>query len=137
VRVKGFAPERVWRKRYRHIREFERLLDEEGTTVVKLFLNISEDEQRARMQDRIDDPSERWKFRRGDLDDRVLWDDYQAAFQEALRETSTPKAPWYVVPADSKWVRNLVVAKILRDHLRRIDPQFPPAEEGVEGLVVT
>jgi PPK2 family polyphosphate:nucleotide phosphotransferase len=137
VRVKGFAPERVWRKRYRHIREFERLLDEEGTTVVKLFLNISKDEQRARMQDRIDDPSERWKFRKGDLDDRALWDDYQAAFQEALRETSTATAPWYVVPADRKWVRNLVVAKILRDHLRRIDPQFPPAEEGVEGLVVT
>lgn len=136
VRVKGLAPEQVWRKRYRHIREFERLLDDEGTTIVKLFLNISKEEQRARMQDRIDDPAERWKFRKGDLADRALWDDYQRAFQEALRETSTAAAPWYVVPADHKWVRNLVVAKVLRHHLRQIDPQFPPAEEGVEGLVV-
>lgn len=136
VRVKGFAPEEVWRRRYRHIREFERMLGDEGTRVVKLFLNISKDEQRLRMQDRIDDPAERWKFRVGDLDDRALWDDYQRAFRDALRETSTATAPWYVVPADRKWVRNLVVAKILRHHLRAIDPQYPPPEAGVEGLVV-
>jgi PPK2 family polyphosphate:nucleotide phosphotransferase len=136
VRVKGFAPEPVWKRRYRHIREFERMLTDEGTHVVKLFLNISKDEQRLRMQDRIDDPGERWKFRAGDLDDRARWDDYQAAFRDALRETSTAAAPWYVVPADHKWVRNLVVAKILRHHLRAIDPQYPPPEEGVDGLVV-
>jgi len=136
VRVKGFAPEEVWRRRYRHIREFERMLGDEGTHVVKLFLNISKDEQRLRMQDRIDDPAERWKFRIGDLDDRALWDDYQRAFRDALHETSTATAPWYVVPADRKWVRNLVVAKILRHHLRAIDPQYPPAEESIEGLVV-
>ena len=81
MRVKGFAPEAVWRRRYRHIREFERMLGDEGTHVVKLFLNISKDEQRLRLQDRIDDPDERWKFRVGDLDDRALWDDYQAAFR--------------------------------------------------------
>lgn len=137
VRVKGFAPEPVWRRRYRHIREFERMLGDEGTHVVKLFLNISKEEQRLRMQDRIDDPAERWKFRKGDLDDRALWDDYQAAFGDALRETSTTAAPWYVVPGDRKWVRNLVVAKILRHHLRAIDPQYPPAEDGTAGLVVS
>jgi PPK2 family polyphosphate:nucleotide phosphotransferase len=137
VRVRDFAPEAVWKRRYRHIREFERMLADEGTHVVKLFLHISKEEQRLRMQDRIDDPAERWKFRLGDLDDRALWDDYQRAFRDALRETSTTAAPWYVVPGDRKWVRNLVVARIMRHHLRAIDPQYPPAEEGVEGLVVT
>jgi len=136
VRVKQFAPEDVWRKRYRHIREFERMLGDEGTRVVKLFLNLSKDEQKARLQDRVDDPTERWKFRKGDLDDRALWDDYQAAFTDALRETSTAEAPWYVVPADRKWVRNLLVAEILRHHLRLIDPHYPEPEEGVEGIVV-
>jgi PPK2 family polyphosphate:nucleotide phosphotransferase len=136
VRVKGLAPEPVWRRRYGHIRDFERLLHDEGTEVVKLFLNVSPEEQRERLQDRIDSPDERWKFRAGDLDDRALWDDYMEAFEAALSETSTDAAPWYVVPADRKWVRNLVVAKILRHHLERIDPTFPPPEDGIDGLVV-
>lgn len=137
VRVKEFVPEAVWKRRYRHIREFERVLTDEGTHVAKVFLHLSNEEQRERMQDRVDDPTERWKFRKGDLDDRALWDDYQSAFRDALRETSTANAPWYVVPADRKWVRNLVVAKILRHHLRVIDPGFPPAEDDIEGIVVT
>jgi PPK2 family polyphosphate:nucleotide phosphotransferase len=136
VRVKSLAPEAVWRRRYGHIRDFERLLTDAGTQVVKLFLNISSEEQRARLQDRLDSPDERWKFRAGDLDDRKLWDEYMAAFVDALTETSTADAPWYVVPADRKWVRNRVVARILRHHLERIDPQYPPAEEGIEGTVV-
>jgi PPK2 family polyphosphate:nucleotide phosphotransferase len=136
VRVKGFAPEHVWRRRYKHIREFERMLSDEGTHVLKLYLNVSNDEQRARLQDRVDDPSERWKFRRGDLEDRALWTDYQEAFQDALRKTSRSNAPWYVVPGDHKWVRNLVVARIVRHHLASIDPQYPPAEPGVEGILV-
>jgi PPK2 family polyphosphate:nucleotide phosphotransferase len=136
VRVKELVPERVWRRRYRHIREFERMLGDEGTTVIKLFLNISKDEQRERLQDRIDDPTERWKFRAADLAERELWDDYQLAFGEALRETSTTDAPWYVVPGNRKWVRNLVVAKLLEHHLRTLDPQYPPAEPGVEQLIV-
>jgi polyphosphate kinase 2 (PPK2 family) len=103
---------------------------------VKLFLHISSDEQRARLQDRVDSPDERWKFRRGDLDDRALWDEYQLAFRDALRATSTPTAPWYVVPADRKWARNLAVARILRDELESLDPQYPPAEDGIEGLRV-
>jgi PPK2 family polyphosphate:nucleotide phosphotransferase len=137
VRVHGLVPKAVWRRRYRQIREFERTLGEEGTTVVKLFLHISQEEQRLRLQDRIDSPDERWKFRKGDLDDRARWDDFMAAFRDALRATSTDAAPWYVVPADRKWVRNLAVAHVLRHHLERLDPQYPEPEEGIEGLVVT
>ena len=136
VRVKGFAPKPVWQRRYEHIREFEELLVDEGTTVVKCFLHVSLDEQRERLQERIDDPEKRWKFRKGDLDDRALWPEYTKAYEEALRRTSTAAAPWYVVPADRNWVRNLAVAKILLHHLRRIDPQLPAAEEGIEGLIV-
>jgi PPK2 family polyphosphate:nucleotide phosphotransferase len=136
VRVKGLAPESVWRKRYGHIRDFERLLVDEGTHIVKLFLNISSEEQRERLQDRVDDPDERWKFRLGDLDDRALWDDYQRAFRDAIRETTTDDAPWYVVPADRKWVRNLVVAKLLHHHLDLIGPEYPANDEGIEGVVV-
>ncbi len=136
VRVKEFVPEAVWKRRYGHIRNFERLLVDEGTHVVKIFLNVSKEEQRERLQDRVDDPDERWKFRLGDLDDRVLWDDYQTAYRDAIRKTTTDDAPWYVVPADRKWVRNLVVAKILRHHLDAIDPQYPPPEEGIDDVVV-
>lgn len=137
VRVKGLAPATTWRKRYDHLRHFEEMLTDEGTHVVKLFLHVSKEEQRLRLQDRVDDPDERWKFRLGDLDDRALWPAYQRAFQDALQKTSTPDAPWYVVPGDRKWVRNLVVAAILRHHLEALDPQYPPAAEGIEGTVVT
>ncbi len=137
VRVKQLVSEPVWRKRYGHIRDFERMLHDEGTHVVKLFLNISNEEQRERLQDRVDDPDERWKFRLGDLDDRALWDDYQRAFRDAIRETATDDAPWYVVPADRKWVRNLVVARVLRHHLEHLDPEFPEPEQGIEGVIVS
>jgi PPK2 family polyphosphate:nucleotide phosphotransferase len=136
VRVKRLVPDEVWKRRFGHIRDFERMLVDEGIHVVKIYLNVSKEEQRLRFQDRIDDPAERWKFRLGDLDDRKLWDDFRLAYRDAIRETSTDAAPWYVVPGDRKWVRNLVVAKILRHHLELIDPRYPPAEPGVEGLVV-
>jgi PPK2 family polyphosphate:nucleotide phosphotransferase len=136
VRVKQLVPAARWRKRYAHIRGFEQLLADEGTTIVKLYLNVSDEEQRRRLQDRVDSPDERWKFRTGDLEDRALWDDYMAAFQDALRKTSVEHAPWYVVPGDRKWVRNLAVARILRYHLEQLDPQYPPPEPGVEGIVV-
>jgi len=136
VRVKNFAPRSVWSKRYDHIRGFEQLLVDEGTTVIKCFLNVSKDEQRERLQERVDDPMKRWKFRLGDLEDRALWPKYQQAYQEAVERTSTPDAPWYVVPADRNWVRNLAVAKILLHHLERLDPQIPPPEPGIDGLVV-
>lgn len=136
VRVKGLAPRAVWSKRYGHIKGFEELLTAEGTSVVKLFLNISKEKQRERFQDRIDSPDEQWKFRLGDLDDRALWPEYMKAYRDALAKTSTPAAPWYVVPADRKWVRNLVVARILRHTLEQLDPQYPPPEQGLDGLVV-
>jgi PPK2 family polyphosphate:nucleotide phosphotransferase len=136
VRVKRLAPDKVWKKRYGHIKAFEQMLVDEGTTVVKVFLNVSKDEQRERLQDRVDSPDERWKFRRGDLDDRALWNDYQQAFHEMMVRTSTVSAPWYVVPADRKWVRNLCVAAIMRHTLDELDPQYPEPEEGIEGIVV-
>ena len=136
VRVKEFVPEEVWQRRYDHIANFEQMLVDEGTDVIKFFLNVSKDKQRERFQDRVDDPDERWKFRLGDLDDRALWSDYMDAFRDALRRTSTDGAPWYVVPGDRKWVRNLLVAKVLRHHLELIDPQYPPLEDDIEGLVI-
>jgi PPK2 family polyphosphate:nucleotide phosphotransferase len=136
VRVHGLVPEERWRRRYRHIREFERLLADEGTTVVKVMLHISAAEQRQRFQERIDDPAKRWKFRAGDLEDRKRWDDFQAAYEEALTETSTDWAPWYVVPADRNWVRDVAVAEILVHHLDALDPQYPKADPAVVGLQV-
>jgi polyphosphate kinase 2 (PPK2 family) len=125
VRVRGLVADRVWRQRYEHIRGFERMLVDEGTTVVKVFLHLSRDEQRQRLQERLDDPEKRWKFRLGDLDDRRLWDDYMTAYEDAIRETSTEWAPWYVVPADHNWVKALAVATLLVDELERMDPQLP------------
>ncbi|MFN8187259.1 MAG: PPK2 family polyphosphate kinase [Gaiellales bacterium] len=136
VRVKELVPEQVWRPRYAQIREFERLLVESGTTIVKVFLHISKDEQRERLQERLDDPLKTWKFRLGDLDDRRRWDDFQAAYEDALTETSTEWAPWYVVPANSKRVRNLAVARLLVGILRDLDPQIPPPPDGLDGIVV-
>ncbi len=136
VRVKDLTPPSRWRRRYDHIRDFERMLVDEDTAVVKLYLHISKEEQRARLQDRLDSPDERWKFRRGDLGERARWDDYMAAYRDALRETSMPNAPWFVVPGDRKWVRNLAAAWILRDALERLDPRYPDPEPGNEDLVV-
>jgi PPK2 family polyphosphate:nucleotide phosphotransferase len=136
VRVKEFVPKAVWSKRFDHINAFEQMLVDEGTTVVKVFLHVGKDEQRERLQERVDDPEKRWKFRAGDLDDRALWPKFQAAYQDAIRRTSTEAAPWYVVPADRNWVRNLAVAKILLDALERMDPKLPPAEPGIEGRIV-
>lgn len=136
VRVKELVPREVWKRRYAQIRDFERLLVEEGTTIVKVLLHISKDEQRERLQERLDDPTKTWKFRLGDLDDRKHWDAFQAAYEDALTETSTEWAPWYVVPANSKWVRNIAVARMLVGILREMDPQVPPPQDGLEGIVV-
>jgi len=125
VRVRKLAPERVWKRRPHHIREFERLLADEGTTVVKVFLHISKDEQRTRLQERLEDPEKRWKFRVEDLDDRRRWDEFQQAYEDVIRQTSTGRAPWYVVPADRKWVRNVAVAELLVATLEAIDPELP------------
>ncbi|MGI9052186.1 MAG: polyphosphate kinase 2 family protein, partial [Ilumatobacteraceae bacterium] len=137
VRVKQLAPPERWRARYDLIREFERSLVAEGTAVVKLFLHVSKEEQGRRLQDRIDSPDERWKFRLGDLDDRARWSDFMTAYHDALERTSTPDAPWYVVPGDRKWVRNLTVAHILHHHLTQLDPHYPEPAEDLTGVVIT
>jgi PPK2 family polyphosphate:nucleotide phosphotransferase len=137
VRVKNLVADEVWEKRYRHIREFERMLTDEGTTIVKLFLNISKDEQKERLQARLEEPDKNWKFNTADLADRALWDDYQEAFESALSETATEFAPWYVVPANRKWYRNLVVASILVDTLERMDPTYPPPEAGIDEVLIS
>ena len=137
VRVHGLVPEDVWQRRYGHLCDFERLLADEGTTVLKLFLHISRDEQAERLQSRLDDPSKHWKFSLGDLAERERWDDYQEAFREMLERTSTEHAPWYVVPADRKWFRNLLVSELMVDALERLDPQFPPPTDDLDGVVVT
>ena len=136
VRVNELVPEPVWRARYEHIRNFEELLTASGTTVVKFFLHISPEEQAERLQARLDDPTKRWKFEAADLDVRKNWDAYQRAFEDALGETSTHDAPWYVIPADRKWYRNWAVLQVLLATMARIDPQFPPEQEGLEGLTV-
>ncbi len=136
VRMHELAPEEVWRRRYAHLRAFEELLVDEGTTVLKVFLNVSREEQRVRLQERIDDPEKRWKFRRDDLKVRERFDEWVAAWDEALTETSTAWAPWYVVPGDRNWVKALAVAELLAGTLKRLDPQLPEPEPGIDGLVV-
>ena len=137
VRVRKLAPKSVWSKRPGHINEFERMLSDEGTTIVKVYLHLSKEEQRERLQERVDNPEKRWKFRAGDLDDRALWDDYMKAFEETITETSTNWAPWYVVPTDRNWVRNVGVASLLVETLRELDPQIPDPEKGIAGTIVS
>jgi PPK2 family polyphosphate:nucleotide phosphotransferase len=132
VRVHELVPEAVWRPRYEQINEFERLLSENGTTILKFFLHISRGEQRERLLARLDDPTKYWKFSAGDLAERDRWDAYTAAYQEALARTSTAHAPWYIVPADKKYVRDLLVAQIVVDTLERMDPKYPGPPEGLE-----
>ncbi|MFN8518028.1 MAG: polyphosphate kinase 2 family protein [Chloroflexota bacterium] len=136
VRVHDLVPKSVWGRRYRHINEFERMLVDEGTTIVKLFLYIDRDEQRERLQARLDDPDKRWKFSTGDLGERELWPDYIQAFEDVLERTSTEWAPWYLIPANRKWFRNLAVAHILGETLDALDPRFPQPEEGLEDIVI-
>ena len=135
VRVRKLVPDDVWRQRYQQITDFERLLTESGTTIVKLFLHISKEEQAERLRARLDDPEKNWKFEEGDIADRALWDDYTAAYEEAIARCSTPWAPWYVVPADKKKARNHLVAEIVAGALDRMNPRYPRADERVLGLL--
>jgi PPK2 family polyphosphate:nucleotide phosphotransferase len=136
VRVLGLVSPEACRRRYHHVREFERMLSDEGTTVVKAFLHISKAEQAERFRARLDDPDKRWKFRKGDLETRARWDEYAACYEEALTETSTGWAPWYVVPADRKWVRNVAVARLLVETLESLNPRFPEPEEDLSGITI-
>ena len=127
-RVDELVAETVWSKRYKQINDWERTLVEEGTTVVKFFLHISREEQRQRLQARYDDPTKRWKFKLGDLAERAKWDAYQAAFDDALERCSTEAAPWYCIPADHKWFRDLAIGEILAGVLDDLKPVYPPGE---------
>jgi PPK2 family polyphosphate:nucleotide phosphotransferase len=125
VRVRKLAPSSVWQPRYQQICDFERMLVENGTVIVKCCLHISKDEQKERLQERLDDPQKNWKFRLGDLDDRAQWDAYTVAYRDMLAKTSTEAAPWYVVPADDNRVRNYFVARLLVDTLESLDLRYP------------
>ena len=136
VRVHGLINEKEWRARYELIEAFEAMLRDGGTKVVKLFLHISKDEQRRRLEDRLHEPDKRWKFQADDVKERELWDAYQVAYEEAINATSTMDAPWYVVPADHKWFRNWVVSTILVETLRVLDPKYPkPPDLTTEDIV--
>jgi PPK2 family polyphosphate:nucleotide phosphotransferase len=126
VRVRELVPPERWERRYGHINDFERMLADEGTTILKFFLHISKEEQARRLRARLEDPSRHWKFDPGDLEDRALWDRYEEAFETMLSRTSTPWAPWYVVPANRKWYRNLVVARVLMQTLEGLGLRHPP-----------
>ncbi len=136
VRVKGLVPDEVWRTRYRLINDFERLLIESGTTILKFFLHISRAEQKERLEARISDPEKHWKFDPADLVERKSWDAYQEAFADAIGRCSTADAPWLVVPADRKWLRNYLVAKTVADTLEAMDPRYPEGPKDLGHLVV-
>jgi PPK2 family polyphosphate:nucleotide phosphotransferase len=136
VRVKQLVPEEVWRKRYHIINEFEQMLTLNNITVIKFFLHISKEEQKQRLESRLQDPDKRWKFSTNDVNERRLWDDYQQAYEYAINNCSTTYAPWYVVPANKKWYRNLVIARAIADTLEAMNPQYPPAEQGLENLII-
>jgi PPK2 family polyphosphate:nucleotide phosphotransferase len=125
VRVKKLFPDEVWQRRQQHVVDFERMLAEEGTTIVKIFLHISKDEQKERLEARLENPRKHWKFNPDDLADRARWDEFMKAYEDVIGKTSTDFAPWYIVPADRKWYRNLCVARIMLDTLGKLDMQLP------------
>jgi PPK2 family polyphosphate:nucleotide phosphotransferase len=136
VRVHNIVPPEVWKKRFDQINEFERNLAESGTTILKFYLHIDKDEQKERLQARLDDPTKRWKFRLGDLEERKLWDEYMAAYEDALSKTSTEYAPWYIVPANRKWYRDLIISSVLVETLEGLKMKYPESEENLDGVVV-
>lgn len=128
VRVHELVPKAVWQSRYRQIMDWERMLTETGTTIVKFFLHIDRDEQRKRLQERYENPRKRWKFSPGDIEERKMWDDYMGAYEDALSRTSTSDSPWYVIPANRNWFRNLAISTILADTLAELKPDYPDVE---------
>jgi PPK2 family polyphosphate:nucleotide phosphotransferase len=135
-RVMGQIDEAECERRFRQIRDFEAMLAETGTTIIKCLLHISKDEQRSRIQSRIDDPTKHWKFDVSDLEARKHWDAYEAAYRDALAATSTEHAPWYVIPADSKSHRNLMVAELLLRLMEGLKLEYPPAKPELKGLTI-
>jgi polyphosphate kinase 2 (PPK2 family) len=134
VRVKDLAPEALWRSRFDSINDFERMLVREGTTILKFFLHISREEQLEKFRERIERPDKYWKWSENDIKEREHWDDYQQAYEDAINATSTPWAPWYVVPVDHRWYRNYVVARVLAATLEAMGPRFPEPAEDVKAF---
>jgi len=137
VRVHELVPEEVWSKRYEQINNFEKMLTENGTVILKFFLHVSRDEQKERMQERVEDPAKRWKFSPGDLDERKLWDKYTDAYRDALRKCSTEWAPWYVVPADSNKARNYLIAKRIVKTLEDLNLEYPEPKTDLQEYLKT
>ena len=135
-RVHEIVPKRVWKRRYGHIAEMEQALADEGTTILKFFLHISKEEQKRRLQARLDDREKLWKFSLGDLAEREHWESYMEAYEEAIEQTSSEDAPWYVIPADKKWYRDLAISQIIVDTLRRLDMKYPKPASGLDSVVI-
>ena len=136
VRVKNLVDESVWSSRYDQINDFERMLSANRTRILKFYLHISKAEQKERLQARLDNPEKHWKFSTGDLAERERWDEYQRAFHDAIANCSTEHAPWYVIPANRKWFRNVLVARIVADTLEEMNPRFPEPEPGLDTVVI-
>jgi PPK2 family polyphosphate:nucleotide phosphotransferase len=136
VRVHDLVPEAVWQQRYEQIVHFEKLLADTGTTILKFFLHISKEEQKERFEARLSDPRKNWKFSMGDVEERGYWDDYMRAFEDALSRCSTPWAPWYVIPANHKWYRNLAVSQIIVETLEKLDMRCPPPLPDAHKIVI-
>ena len=136
VRVHELVPPDMWGQRFRQINEFERTLAENGTTILKFYLHIDLAEQKERLQARLNDSAKRWKFRLGDLNERKLWTDYMQAYEDILSKTSTEYAPWYIVPANHKWFRDLVISSVLVETLESLKMKYPESEENLNGVVI-
>lgn len=136
VRVHNLVPQAIWQTRYEHINNFEQLLVDSGVTILKFYLHISKDEQKERLQARLDIPHKRWKFNPGDLAERELWNDYRLAYETALTRCSTESAPWYIVPANKKWYRNLVISETIVETLESLKMEYPEPAAGLDEMVI-
>ena len=137
VRVHNFVPEAVWRPRFEKINQFEKLLHDSGTRILKFYLHISKEEQKERFQARLDDASKHWKFSLGDLDKRKFWDDYMVSYEEMLHQCTTEFAPWHVIPANQKWYRNLAITRTIVETLKGMAPQYPAPEDDLTAVTIT
>jgi len=135
-RVHGLVPKKVWSARYDQINDFERMLSDNGVVILKFMLHVSRDEQKRRLEERLTDKTKNWKFRAGDLDERKQWDDYTKAYRGILANTSTKWAPWYIVPADDKDVRDLLISRTIADALESLDLRYPKADPSIVGLTI-
>ena len=136
VRVNKLVPKKVWQARYDHINNFEKMLVDSGVTVLKFYLHISKDEQKERFQERLDRVDKNWKFNPGDLKTRAQWDDYMAAFEDVFEQCNHPWAPWYIVPANRKWYRNLVISTAIIKAMEKMEMKYPPAPKGLKDIVI-